>query len=242
MRFAGKAAIVTGASRGIGRAIAELLHREGAQVLVNYRSNEAAAMAVVQQLNPERPNSIVAFRADVGEPDEVRAMVAHCLGAFGRVDILVNNAGYVQDATILDHSDANWRQTMRANLDGVFYCTREVAPHMVRQRSGSIVSISSIAAYTGGVNSAAYTATKAAVIAITRKIAVELAQYGIRVNAVAPGGVETDMARGLSDTFKKMTPLGRLAQPSEIAAVVTFLCSDEASFVTGECVRATGGR
>lgn len=242
MRFEGKAAIVTGAARGIGRATAELLHNDGAQVLVNFRTNEAAATALVEQLNSVRQNSAVAFRADVGDPDEVRAMIARCLEAFGRVDILVNNAGYVQDATILDHTDAIWRETMRANLDGPFYCIREVAPYMVQQRSGAIVSISSIAAYLGGVNSAAYTASKAAVIALTRKISLELAQYGIRVNAVAPGGTETEMVRDRVEALRKLHPMGRLAQPGEIAAVIAFLCSDEASFITGECVKVAGGR
>ncbi len=113
---------------------------------------------------------------------------------------------------------------------------------MVQQRSGSIVSISSIAAFSGGVQSAAYTASKAAVIALTKKVSLELAQYGIRVNAVAPGGTETDMVGAMAETFRKMIPLGRMAKPSEIAAVIAFLCSDEASFITGECIKATGGR
>lgn len=242
MRFEGKAAIVTGAARGIGRATAELLHRDGANVLVNYRTNEEAAQALVQQLNSERAHSAVACRADVGEPDEVRAMVARCLEAFGRVDILVNNAGYVKDASIVDHSDAIWRDTMRANLDGPFYCIREVAPHMVQQRSGAIVSISSIAAYLGGVNSAAYTVSKAGVIALTKKVSLELAPYGVRVNAVAPGGTETEMVRDRVEVLKKLHPMGRLAQPSEIASAIAFLCSDEASFITGECVKVAGGR
>lgn len=245
MRFAGKAAIVTGGSRGIGQAIAELFGHDGAQVLVTYRENEAAAKAVVDRINSEGPGRAIGFRADVADPDQVRAMVACCLESFGHVDMLVNNAGYVTNASILDYSDADWRQTMGVNLDGTFYSMREVAPLMVKQGSGSIVNISSIAAFTGGANSAAYTASKMAVIGLTKRVALELAQYGIRVNAVAPGGTETDMVRGLgaaADMFKKLTPLGRLAQPSEIAAVVAFLCSEEASFITGECIRATGGR
>jgi 3-oxoacyl-[acyl-carrier protein] reductase len=252
MRFSGKVAIVTGGARGIGRATAELLARDGASVLVNYRADERAAKDVVDRLNGARPNSAHAFAADVGDEDEVKAMVAECVQHFGRADILVNNAGYGAKATILDYPTENWRETMRVNLDGVFYCVREVVPHMIKAGGGAIVTISSIAAFTGGATSLAYTASKASVNAFTKKLAVELAPHGIRANTVAPGPVLTDMLRrtgmggappgpGFEEAAKKLVPVGHVAQPQEIAAVIAFLCSDESSYITGECIRATGG-
>lgn len=252
MRFTGKVAVVTGGGRGIGRATTELLAREGAQVLVNYRSDEKAAREVVGRLNQERPNSALAFAADVGDEAAVKAMMTECARHFGHIDILVNNAGYGAKATVVDYPTENWRDTMRVNLDGVFFCVREVVPHMIKAGGGSIVTMSSIAAFTGGATSLAYTASKAAVNAFTKKLAVEVAPHGIRANTVAPGPVLTDMLKrtgmggappgpGFEEAAKKLVPVGHVAQPHEIAAVIAFLCSQEASYITGECVRATGG-
>jgi NAD(P)-dependent dehydrogenase (short-subunit alcohol dehydrogenase family) len=179
-------------------------------------------------------------------------MMAECTRHFGRIDILINNAGYGAKATVIDYPTENWRDTMRVNLDGVFFCVREVVPHMIKAGGGSIVTISSIAAFTGGATSLAYTASKAAVNAFTKKLAVEVAPHGIRANTVAPGPVLTDMLKrtgmggappgpGFEAAAKKLVPVGHVAQPQEIAAVIAFLCSEEASYITGECIRATGG-
>jgi 3-oxoacyl-[acyl-carrier protein] reductase len=252
MRFTGKVAVITGSTRGIGRATAELLARDGASVLVNYRSDEKAAAVLVDELNGIRPNAAYAFRADVGDEDEVKAMVTECVQHFGRLDILINNAGVGARATIIDYPTENWQETLRVNLNGTFYCVREVVPFMIQAGGGAIVTISSIAAFTGGATSLAYTASKAAVIAFTKKLAIELAPHGIRANTVAPGPVMTDMLRrngmggaapgpGFEEAANRLVPVGHVAQPEEIAEVIAFLCSDGASYITGECVRATGG-
>lgn len=252
MRFTEKVAIVTGGARGIGRATTELFAREGARVVVAYRSDERLATEFCDGLNAARAGSALAVRADVGNEDAVRAMVAAAADRFGRIDILVNNAGYGAKATIVDYPTENWRETMHVNLDGVFYCVREVVPHMIKAGGGAIVTLSSIAAFTGGATSLAYTASKAAVNAFTKKLAAEVAPHGIRANTVAPGPVMTDMLRrtgmggappgpGFEEAARKLVPVGHIARPEEIAAVIAFLCSDESSYITGECIRATGG-
>jgi len=252
MRFPGKVAIVTGGTKGIGRATAELFAREGASVFVTYRSDEQTAKRVVDEWNEARPNGARAIAADVGDEEAVKAMVADCVKHFGRIDFLVNNAGYGAKATIADYPTENWRESIRVNLDGVFYCVREVVPHMIKAGGGAIVTISSIAAFTGGATSLGYTAAKAAVNAFTKKLAVEVAPHRIRANTVAPGPVLTDMLRrngmggappgpGFEEAASKLVPVGHVAHPEEIAAVIAFLCSDDASYITGECVRATGG-
>jgi 3-oxoacyl-[acyl-carrier protein] reductase len=252
LRFEGKVALVTGGGRGIGRATVERLAREGAKVLVNYRQDERAAKEVVDALNSKFPDTAYAVAADVGDESAVKAMVAACVRHFGRIDILVNNAGYGAKATIVDYPTENWRETMRVNVDGVFFCVREVVPHMIKAGGGAIVTISSIAAFTGGATSLAYTASKASVNAFTKKLAVELAPHRIRANTVAPGPVLTDLLRrtgmggappgpGFEEAARKLVPVGHVARPEEIAAVITFLCSDESSYITGECIRATGG-
>jgi NAD(P)-dependent dehydrogenase (short-subunit alcohol dehydrogenase family) len=252
MRFTGKVAIVTGSTRGIGRATAELLAGEGANIIINYRSGDDAAVALVAQLNGIRPNAAYAFRADVGDEHAVKAMVAECVRQFGRIDILVNNAGYGAHATIIDYSTENWQETIRVNLSGVFYCVREVVPLMIDAGGGAIVTVSSIAAFTGGATSLGYTASKAAVNAFTKKLAIELAPHGIRANTVAPGPVMTDMllrngmgglqpGPGFEEAANRLVPVGHVARPEEIAEVIAFLCSDSASYITGECIRATGG-
>jgi 3-oxoacyl-[acyl-carrier protein] reductase len=253
MRFAGKVAIVTGASRGIGRATAELLASQGANVLINFRSDHAAARAVVDLVERGRPGCAFEFRADVGDPQAVGAMTAACVERFGRIDILVNNAAHAREATILDLTLEDWRETLRVNVDGMFHCVREAVPHMVRSGGGVIVNVSSNAAFYGGITSVAYTASKGAINSFSKKLALELAPRGIRVNVVVPGLTDTDMLRRLgahrySDglppdaAIRKAVPLGRIGRPEEVAAVIAFLCSDEASYVTGEFVRVTGGR
>lgn len=253
MRFTGKVAIVTGGTRGIGRATAERLAREGARVLVSYRTDEAVAKEVVDRWNEERPGGALAVAADVADERAVKAMVDACMQQFGGIDILVNNAGHGARATIADYPTEEWRRTMSVNLDGVFYCVREVVPHMIKAgNGGAIVTMSSIAAFTGGATSLAYTASKAAVNAFTKKLSIELAPHRIRANTVAPGPVMTDMLRrngmggalpgpGFEEAANKLVPIGHVARPEEMAAVIAFLCSDESSYITGECIRATGG-
>ncbi len=252
LRFREKVAIVTGGTRGIGYATADRLFREGARVLVSYRSDAAAANEAIARWDQLRPGGAHSFAADVADEHAVKAMVAACVERFGRVDILVNNAGHAARATIDDYPTEEWRRTISVNLDGVFYCVREVVPHMTKAGGGAIVTISSIAAFTGGATSLAYTASKAAVNAFTKKLALELAPRGIRANTVAPGPVLTDLIKlngmagappgpGFEEAARKIVPVGHVARPEEIAAVIAFLCSDESSYITGECIRATGG-
>lgn len=247
MRFAGQVAIVTGASSGIGRATAQGFARDGGRVIVNYRSNEAGARAVVDQMERMRPGCARAFQADVGDPDAVRAMVADCMGAFGRIDVLVNNAAHGGRVPFTEMTAEHWRQTMRVNVDGAYHCVREVLPHMIRAQRGAIVNVSSHGTRTGRSVSVAYSASKGALNGLTRALATELAPLGIRVNAVLPGVTDSEGHRHRRDPAAaaeraKLVPLGRMATPEEIAGVILFLCSTEASYVTGTHVEVAGGR
>lgn len=239
----GQVAIVTGASRGIGRAVAIALAASGAQVVVNYARSSAAADEVVAQI-AEAGGSAAAIQADVSQTDQVDALINGTLEKFGRVDILVNNAGITRDTLLLRMKLEDWQAVIDLNLTGVFLCTRAVAKIMLKQRSGRIVNIASVAGQMGNPGQANYSAAKAGVIGFTKTVAKELASRGITVNAVAPGFIETDMTDDLSNTddIRKFIPLGRFGQPEDIAGMVRFLAADPAaSYITGQVFNVDGG-
>lgn len=239
----GQVAVVTGASRGIGKAVAIALAALGAQVVVNYARSSAAADEVVAQII-EAGGSAVAIQADVSQTDQVDALISGTLEKFGRVDILVNNAGITRDTLLLRMKLEDWQSVIDLNLTGVFLCTRAVAKVMLKQRSGRIINIASVAGQMGNPGQANYSAAKAGVIGFTKTVAKELASRGITVNAVAPGFIETDMTDDLSNTddIRKFIPLGRFGQPEEIAGMVRFLAADPAaSYITGQVFNVDGG-
>ncbi|MGQ9594078.1 MAG: 3-oxoacyl-[acyl-carrier-protein] reductase [Anaerolineae bacterium] len=242
--LSGKVAIVTGASRGIGRAIALELARRGATVVVNYHTNEAAAQEVVAEIERAGGRAL-AIRADVSQPEEARRLVDAATETFGQVDILVNNAGVTRDTLLMRMSEEDWDLVLDTNLKGAFNCIKAAARTMVRRRFGRIINITSVAGLAGNVGQANYCAAKAGLIGLTKAVAKELGPRNITVNAVAPGFVETDMTaslpQDLKDTAIRMTPLGRAGRPEDIAKAVAFLASDEAAFITGQILSVDGG-
>lgn len=239
----GQVAVVTGASRGIGKAVAIALGAAKAQVVVNYARSSAAADEVVAEIIAGG-GSAIALQADVSQPDQVEALISGTLEKFGRVDILVNNAGITRDTLLLRMKLEDWQAVIDLNLTGVFLCTRAVAKIMLKQRSGRIVNIASVAGQMGNPGQANYSAAKAGVIGFTKTVAKELASRGITVNAVAPGFIETDMTDELSNTddIRKFIPLGRFGQPEDIAGMVRFLAADPAaSYITGQVFNVDGG-
>jgi 3-oxoacyl-[acyl-carrier protein] reductase len=243
-----KVALVTGASRGIGRAVALALATAGFAVAVNYARARERAAAVVTEI-VRAGGAAASFEADVSDPAAVAAMFAALDARFGRLDALVNNAGVggrVDSITAID--DATWRRALAVNLDGAFYCLRAAIPRMQAAGGGRIVNISSGAARTGGAIGAHYAASKAGMLALTAKAARELARDGIAVNAVLPSVIETDMledvARGpaAQERLRATFPIGRFGRPQEVAAVVRFLCTDAPDYLTGESISMRGGR
>ncbi|MGH2537006.1 MAG: 3-oxoacyl-ACP reductase FabG [Candidatus Promineifilaceae bacterium] len=243
-RFEDRVAIVTGASRGIGRAIAWQLGREGAKVVVNYRQSCEAAEALVAEIGAAGGQA-AACQADVIQENEVRRLVRFALEQYGRIDILVANAGAVRDGLVAAMTLEQWETVIQTNLRGPFLCIREVAPTMMRQKGGNIITLSSIAAEMAGRGHANYVAAKGGINAMTRSLAVELAPKNIRVNAVAPGVVITEMTRRVrdlaADDIRKQIPLGRFGEPPDVAEAVCFLASDAAAYITGEVLHVTGG-
>ena len=244
MLFVDKVAVVTGASRGIGRAIAEKLASEGAKVVVGFSNNESKALEVVQQIESNGGQAI-ALKVDVSNSESVAEFFNSIVEKFQKIDILVNNAGITRDSLILRMKDEDFSAVINTNLQGVFYCTKAAAKIMLKARSGRIVNIASVVGEIGNAGQANYSAAKAGVIALTKTSAKEFASRGINVNAVAPGFIETDMTNVLKDEVKsemsKSIPLNRFGKPEDVANVVAFLASDSASYITGQTVNVDGG-
>ena len=244
MNLTGKVALVTGASRGIGQATAIDLAKAGADVVVNFIGNEAVAQETVDAIEALGRKAIK-IKADVGNAEDVQAMVDEAVAAFGHIDILVNNAGITRDGLLIRMKDSDWDDVLNINLKGVYLVTKAVAKLMVKQRTGRIINMTSVSGVTGNVGQANYAAAKAGVIGFTKTCAKELAARGITVNAVAPGFIETAMTDVLPEKIKEgiaaTVPFGRMGQPEEIASVVTFLASDFASYITGQVLNVDGG-
>ena len=240
----GQVALVTGGSRGIGRAIALRLAAAGATAVVNFRENSAAAEETVGLIAAAGGRSSTS-RFDVGDAEAVRVGVQNIVDEHGRLDLLVNNAGVSVDALLLRLKEEDWERVLRTNLTGVFHCTKAAVRAMVRARYGRIVNLTSVVAEMGNAGQAAYAAAKAGVIGFTKSLAREVAARGITVNAVAPGLVETDMTAGLDDRqrsfYTNVIPAGRIATPEDVAAAVAFLASPEAGYITGQVLHVNGG-
>lgn len=239
-----KVALVTGGSRGIGRAIALALAEAGTDVAVNYSGNEAKALEVVAEIEKLGRRGI-AVRANVANGEEVEQMVSQVLDTFGKLDILVNNAGITRDNLIMRMKEEDWDQVIDTNLKGVFQCIKAVTRPMMKQRSGRIINISSVVGVAGNAGQANYVAAKAGVIGLTKTTAKELASRGITVNAIAPGFIETDMTDVLGDNIReelmKAIPLARLGKPEDVARAVRFLASSDAEYITGQVIHVDGG-
>lgn len=240
----GKSALVTGGSRGIGRAIALTLAAAGAHVVVNYRSNEAAAQEVVGQIAAAEGKA-TAIQADVSQGEEVERLVKGTIEAAGKIDILVNNAGITRDMLLLRMKEEDFDAVIQTNLRSVYLCTKAVLRPMTRQRSGRIVNITSVVGLMGNAGQANYAAAKAGIIGFTKSTAREMASRNITVNAVAPGFVETELTDVLGEDARKAIldsiPLGRLGQPQDVASLVCFLASDAATYITGQTLTVDGG-
>jgi 3-oxoacyl-[acyl-carrier protein] reductase len=244
MNFADKVAVVTGSSRGIGRAIALHLASGGAKMVVNYRADEAAALEVVEQVKAGGGEAI-AVQADVSQVADAEALIDAAKQAFGRVDILVNNAGTTRDTLLMRMTEEEWDLVIDTNLKGTFNCIKAVSRQMMRQRYGRIVNITSVAGIAGNAGQANYASAKAGIIGLTKTVAKELGSRGITCNAVAPGLVPTDLTASLPQNFSDLaierTPLGRMGTPEDMAAAVAFFASDDAGFVTGQVLAVDGG-
>jgi 3-oxoacyl-[acyl-carrier protein] reductase len=244
MRFENQVAVVTGAGRGIGHAIAVRLAKEGARVASVSRT-EANAQKTADEINATRADAARAYAVDVADHVAVQKAAAQILEDFGRVDILVNNAGVTRDGLSMRMSLDDWDTVLNTNLKGAFTFTQALMRPMIKQRSGRIINISSIAGLTGNAGQANYSASKAGLIGLTKTLARELASRGITVNAVAPGLIETDMTTVLSDEIRQAilqkVPLGKLGEPDDIAGAVAYLASAEAKYITGQVLTVDGG-
>ena len=242
-RLEGKAALVTGASRGIGRAIALELAQEGAKVAVNYQNNDAKAQEVADAITKLGGTCLLA-KANLANPQEARAMVKRVATQFGRLDVLVNNAGITRDKLLPRMTDEDWLEVIQTNLSAMFFCTSAAIPIMIEQNFGRIVNISSMNGQIGAFGQANYAASKGGIIAFTKTAALELAKANITVNTIAPGFTETDMfakvPANIQEQIKGRIPVGRFAHPEEIAKAVTFLVTDGA-YITGQQINVNGG-
>ena len=235
----GKVALVTGGSRGIGAAISRELAKAGARVALNYRAGREAADEVAGEIGG------LAVQADVSNAEEVQALIGRVEGELGDIDALVNNAGVTRDTLIARMTDDDWQTVIDTNLRGTFNTSRAVSRKMLRRRAGSIVNLSSVVGVHGNPGQANYAASKAGIIGLTKALARELGSRGVRVNAIAPGYISTELTDVLPEETRGLilqnTPLGRLGEPEDVASAVRFLCSDEAAFITGEVLLVDGG-
>lgn len=244
MVLSNRVAIVTGASRGIGRAIALAMARAGADIIVNYASNDGAAAEVADLIKAAGRKALL-FKADVADPQEADNLIKAAKAEFGRIDILVNNAGINRDSLIIKMKDEDWDAVLSVNLKGAFNCARSAIREMVKNQYGRIINISSVVGLTGNVGQANYAAAKAGLLGMTRALAKELSSRNITVNAVAPGFINTDMTAGLPEKVTEkllaQIPMKRFGDPEEIAGLVVFLATDAASYITGQTIAVDGG-
>ena len=244
MDFTGKTAVVTGGSRGIGRAVCLELAKGGANVVLCYAGNEAAAAETVSACEALGAKAL-AVKCDVADGEQVKALMDEAVKAFGRIDILVNNAGITRDGLLMMMKEADFDAVISANLRGTFLCMKAVARTMMKQRYGRIVNLSSVVGLRGNAGQVNYAASKAGVIGMTKSLAKELASRGVTVNAVAPGFIDTDMTAAMTEAAKQATlasiPMQRLGAPEDIARAVAFLASDDAAYITGQVIAVDGG-
>ncbi len=242
--LSGKTALVTGASRGIGRECSIMLAAAGARVIVNYYKSEEKALEAVNEIL-EAGGEAAPFRADIANFDEVQALFSHLREKYGRLDILVNNAGIIKDKLLLSMDPPDWDRVLDLNLKGAFFCTKLAAEMMMPHHAGKIINMSSISAIKGGRGQTNYAAAKGGLVSFTRACAVELSGKGIQVNAVLPGMIETDMSRRVrkiaGDEIVKSIPAGRYGTPHDVAAMVVFLASNLADYISGQAICVDGG-
>lgn len=239
-----KTVLVTGASKGIGKAIATLFANEGYNVLINYNLSESAAKKLYDTLNSNGLSARL-YKADVSNRDEVNAMINFCIGEFGNIDVLINNAGINQDKLFTDISDADWNTMISTNLNSVFYCTQKALQYMLSEKIGKIINISSIWGMIGASCEVHYSTAKAGIIGMTKALAKEVGPSNIQVNCIAPGVIQTEMLDEYSEddlnALKYETPLMRLGTPEDIANCALFLASDSSNFLTGQVISPNGG-
>ena len=245
MDLKNKTAIITGSSRGIGKAIAIKLSELGCNVIINYNRNKEQAEELVESIKNKFNVKAIALKADISNYEEVRTMINLAIERFEKIDFLVNNAGISRDGLIQNMEIEDWEKVIKTNLNSVFYCSKIITNHMIKNLSGKLVNISSISGETGNIGQTSYSASKAGIIGFSKALAKELARHNINVNVVSPGLIKTEMTNHIPEQIKekilKMIPFRRIGTPKEIANVVAFLLSKESDYITGQIIRVNGG-